>query len=42
MTLLESTERLIDLLVGNKQFDFLDLDTQIIFDFDRRLDLENS
>src|SRR6267142_2083834 len=42
MTLLESTERLIDLVIGNNQFDLLDLDPQIIFDFDRRLDLENS
>src|SRR5262245_17704547 len=42
MTFLQSTERLIDLVIGNGQFDFLDLDTQIVFDFNRRLDLENS
>src|SRR5215831_9484374 len=42
MTLLKSPKRLIHLVIGNGQFDFLDLDTQIVFDFNRRLDLENS
>lgn len=41
MTLSQSTQRLIDLLIGDREFDFLDLDPQIVLHFDHWLDLEN-